>query len=150
MENNINNLSKEPLELERKDKLKFYGILALRRGELEAEIVKKNLMLAISVTYTDSEAIMAARIASKSIGLNPDEYLIPALMMKANVEEIIRIPEDKAVEPKSLQPQVIKVQKSNQDMIAYVRLVFDSAGTLAEKKVAEKVIKRFEEQNKND
>ena len=143
----LNNIQKtKRLELERKDKLKFYGILSLRKGELEAEIAKKSFVLSISITYTDAEAIMASRTAIKHIGVNPDDYLIPALLMKVDVDEIIRVPEGKVIEPLP-QPAVLKVQKSNQDMISYIRLVFDQVGTETEKKVAEKVIKKFEEKN---
>ena len=44
----LNNIQKtKRLELERKDRLKFYGILSLRKGELEAEIAKKSFVLSI-------------------------------------------------------------------------------------------------------
>ena len=140
------------MELERKKKLKFFAILALRK-HLQPEIAKKSFVLGISVTYTNAEAILATQEVMKDIELNCSEFTIPALLMKINVEDIVKIPEGKVIAPSSViplpQPAVSKIQKSNQDMISYIRLVFDQVGTETEKKVVEKVIKKFEEKNKN-
>ena len=139
----VNNIDKEPLGLERKDKLKFFAILAMRK-DLQPEIKKKAFMLSVAAAYTGAEAIVSSRQEMEKIGVNPEGFLLPALMMGVDIESIVKLPEKK-IEP---QIEIVKENKSTQDLVSYVRFIFDVAGTKEQKAVAEKVIKKFEEKNK--
>ncbi len=148
MENNINNLKREPLELERKFKLKVFSILAAHKTFKEAlPSEKKNFAVATVIAYTETDAVVAAIQGLRNLGVDPKDYIVPASITSTEIEKFIKIPDGKVIVPSVPQPQIIKVQKSNQDMISYIRLVFDQVGTETEKKVAEKVIKKFEEKN---
>lgn len=140
----VNNLDKKPLPLEREDKLKFFAILAIRK-DLQPEIKKKAFMLSIAAAYTGAEAIVSSRQEMEKMGVSPDGFLLPALMMGVDVEKIVKLPERK----EELQlPAIIQEKKSTQDMVSYVRFIFDTVGSELQKNTAEIVIKKFEEKNK--
>jgi len=141
----------EPMGLERKFKLQFFAITSVHKDLKQViESDKKKIVLSTVVAYSSSEAVIASRQVLRTLGADPDDYIIPSSILSTEIQKLVKVSKNNAITPRLTVPGVKEItkQKSIQDMFSYIRLVFDTVGTKAEKKVAEKVIKKFKK-NKN-
>lgn len=81
----------ESLKMERTDKLKIFAVSCMNK-KVPREIVDNNFTLAIAITYTPAEAILSARESFNKLGKNPDDYVIPFMILGREVEGIIEQP----------------------------------------------------------
>lgn len=143
-----------PLPLIRHEKLKIFAVMTILKT-MPLDVLKGNLTLSIAVTYTDSEAIMGARKTIRQLGNNPDDHVVPYMIIGQDAESFIDIPPvqevqslvmpDMKLEPGATIPVKEEKKTSVESMVSFVRYVFAKGGTKAQQKGAEGVIKKFEE-----
>ena len=126
-----------PASLQRIEKLKIYAILSGEKGEALIAI-KDKLVLSLILAYNDSEAVMGARKLVERVGRKPEEYQVPFLFTKADIERLL---------PGIGQqmPDLVEggVEASPNEIINYVIKVFRIAGTPTQMKVANAVVDKY-------
>ena len=146
-----------PLPLKREESLKVFALLSFRR-DVPLDILNDHkLSLSLSAAYSAGDAIMVAHEALKNLRLDPDNYKTPIMMISVDADKIIQI--EPATKISGSQPEIkipedmsklvidfeteLKTKKSTDDITSYILYAFDQVGTEEEKKIAEKIIKKF-------
>ena len=141
MDNNIQKLS-----LERNDKLKLFAIVSARTT-FPKEMFKDNFALCLMASYTEAEAMMGVGQAIKTGGYNISDFNLGVMKVGVDLEKIIDLPLPLTEISKDEKIEVVNVDKPKQTleehMIANVRQMFNLVGNDGENKIAEQVIKRF-------
>lgn len=140
-----------PQPLNKEMKLKVIAVVSLHNSLNPIDLVKEGkVTTTLMVTYSQAEAVMftkqsvAESIAEKGVNLNPEDFMIPTQMVTVDADKMIdfnSIPMP-AVVP-VIETKEEKIKKSKEEMVAYVRYVFDKAGSPNDRDVAELVIKEF-------
>jgi len=127
------------LPLERNDKLKMYGMVALDQSVPE-ELVKDKIYLSTCLAYTDQDAVVALANEIRKLPAEPKRtFKIPWLMLSRPLDELIETPTPMEL----ITPEVeVEKKKTDDDLVAYVRYVFES-GSNGDRELAEGVIKQF-------
>jgi len=140
----------KPLPLKREEKLKIFALLSFRSDVPRDILNDQKLSLSLSVAYNAADASAAARQALTDMNLNPNNYQIPVMMINVDVDRCIQ--SDAKVTALSNPMSEIKIpgkpkqktKKSTDEIATYILYAFDKVGTEAEKKIAKKVIKKFQ------
>ena len=143
-----------PLEIDVRTKLKIFAVLSSHKDlddELVKNKIKDKLILSLTVAYSVEGAI-AAVIAGIKLGQHPsgisqkpEDYRIARMIIARDYDSFLVSPAtgiEKAVEELPIISN--EKEKSKEQIISYVRYLFAKA-TDEEKKVAEDVIKKFEQ-----
>lgn len=136
-----------PLPLRKEESLKIFAILFFRR-DVPLDIINDHkLSLSLSAAYSGGDAIMSAHQALKDMGLNPDNYKIPVMMINIEADKIIQSDAKPIAlsnpKPEIELPKEKKAEKSIEEMTSFISYVFEKVGTDEEIKIAKKVIKKF-------
>ena len=91
------------------------------------------------VAYNDSEAIMAARKMVTMVGRKPEDYQIPYMLTKADIEKLVP----------DIERYLIsnfaggEVEASPNQISEYIAKVFETVGTAKQKEMATAVIEKY-------
>ena len=138
-----------PMALEQKRKLLIFAISSLHKDvDGKALTENKQISLTLGAGYSPVEAIEAARQGLVAQGLEPGNFVLGFQSMYVEAERLVAFPNVFAIPEvetlKEEKPVDLK-SKSKDNLIAYVRYVFDIAGTEEQKRMAEWVIKKFKD-----
>ncbi len=139
----------KPLPVTREQKLKVFAMNSVHKEAVDtfqALAKDKKICLGLSAAYSQLEAIEGARMGIEQMGLNPADFMIAFQAVSVDADKIIDMPSHMAEEVATLPKDDLaeKKAKSVQELIAYVRYVFNKVGSTDEISVAEGVIKKFE------
>jgi len=138
-----------PKPLSKEMKLKVFAISSLHKDvDGKALVEAKKVSLTLGVAYSIPEGIEAARQGLIASGLKPEDFTVFFQGVFADADRLIEMPVASPIvaEQKKKEPDD-RVSKEKGSLVAYVRYVFNAVGTKAEIATAEKVIKKFEDNN---
>lgn len=140
----------QALPMERSNKLKVFAISSPHK-DVPKEVLEKpmTLTLALAVTYTQPEALIAARESLKAVGANPDNYLIGRQIISLELDQVVQTANQHQASPflPPIKPDLGEQKKrSVEEMCNNIRYVFGKVGTKTQKESAEKVIQKFKDE----
>ena len=136
MENTIETIQLPPQQLQRIEKLQVYAILSGEKGEALIA-VKDKLILSLVLAFNDSEAKEIASNMVKRLNRKPEEYQIPFMMTKMELEKLIPNLES------SKHLVGGEVEAPPNEKIVNIKNVFKLIGTATQIKVANAVIEKY-------
>ena len=109
--------------------------------------MEDKITLSLIAAYSPAEAVMSAMQGIVQSGKKPEDFIVPLMMVFRELSSLVELPElqHPMMKVEGEKIEQVKEEKSNQDMISYIKFVFETVGTSEEKKVAAKVISKFEE-----
>lgn len=134
-----------PLRLERNERLKVFAILS-KHNDIPKELLHDKLFLSVVISYTPAEAVLGAMGGLERSGRKLDDYKTPYMLVGSELDVLVEpsAPSlDEILAAPRIQAEAEAEAGLEAKLISYVRLVFDKAGTLEEKKTAEAVIQKF-------
>ena len=146
--------TKKLLPTRRQEKLKVFAVLSALKTVPEP-LLKDSFALSLMLGYTEAEIIVGSREAIKANDRNPDDYIVGCMKIGVDIEEIIDLPivEEGKVEShpikiaspaETFKEQELQVISTVEEyMISNLRTMFNLVGSAEEKKIAEKIIKKF-------
>lgn len=126
--------------MDREEKLKIFAVLAVHK-DIPQDLIKNKIGLLLMATYGQAEALIVAGKALQQMGLDPNQHVIPQMIVERNAEDMIQIP---IPVPDAIAPTQISLDKSKEQMAAYARYVFEKGGSSPEDaSLAERIISNF-------
>jgi len=141
--NLLNNLPLEALPIEKNFKLKIYAIVSTHK-DIPDEAIRDKMILTLVLTYDLPAALVAVEEGIKEAGRAISDYNLTRMLIERNADNLIDFRSVQAFASPLPETKEIKIQKGKQEMIAYVRYIFDKAGTPEEKVVCENVVAKYE------
>ena len=162
--NLLNNLSLEALPIEKNFKLKVYAMLSTHKS-IPEDMIREHMLMTLAVAYDRPTAELAVFQGMQSAGISPADYNLTRMLIERNLLDLVgfasvsklvltekrkeKIAFDWITENippfSKREEREFKIKKDKQEMIAYVRYIFDKAGTPEEKVVGDRVIKKYNE-----
>lgn len=139
-----------PKPLSKEMKLKVFAISSIHKDvDGKALVDAKKVSLTLGVAYSIPEGIEAARQGLIASGLKPEDFTVFFQGVFADADRLIEMPVGSPVVAESEKTERADPKKKEvENLIAYIRYVFNAVGTKTEVEMAEKVIKKFQDNNK--
>lgn len=132
---NFEPVENTPLAPEKTEKVKIFATVSLHKRMDQVPVGE--LLLSLTSAYSYPDAIYGVTKGVKESGYNPDEFNVSFVTVMRELDEMV-IPS-----PTPLPAPKTPIQKETDQLVAYVRYVFEKSGDPVEKQVAEDVIKKF-------
>lgn len=137
----------KPFPLEQSMKLKVYATFSAKKTIVEQfkeAFAGKDVMLTLSAHYDLITAKYGVENLMTMLGEKPEDWKVGLLSIGNNIEDLLDINAivKSRIDERGKGEKTFKKEKTIDDMCAHVKYIFE-AGTEIEKKVAERVIKKF-------
>ena len=131
------------LPVEKSFKLKVYAVLSTHKN-IPEEMIAGKMFLSLVCAYDRmraESAILEGLKLTRPLA-SPDDYNLTRVLLERNLDQLVDL--GSITRPAGpVETKESKIIKGKHEMIAYIRYVFDKAGTPEEKAVGESVIKKY-------